>query len=62
MVDDLIAAAKCGTDSIKTNAIITTFVESKKLSFGALKFTFQDPIGSIIPRDRYHTYTVCNNE
>ena len=37
MVDDLIAAANCGTDSIRTNAIITAFIESKKLQFGTAK-------------------------
>ena len=37
MVDDIIVMAMCGINSIKTNSIINSFVESKKLKFGESK-------------------------
>ena len=37
MIDDLASFIKCGVDSIKTNAIINSKIESKKLEFGAKK-------------------------
>ena len=37
MVDDIIAMSTCGPESIKTNAIINSFVESKQMQFGHKK-------------------------
>ena len=37
MFDDVASIAKCGIDSIKTNAIINAKIESKKLEFGHTK-------------------------
>ena len=38
MIDDTIAATKCGIQSVEMNALINTFIESKKLSFNTSKF------------------------
>ena len=37
MCDDVVSVARCGIDSIKTNAIINAKIESKKLEFGPKK-------------------------
>ena len=37
MVDDLLTMNKCGTDSIKANTIVNSFMESKKLELGTSK-------------------------
>ena len=37
MIDDVASFSECGTESVKTNAIINAKVESKKLSFGPKK-------------------------
>ena len=37
MIDDVIAMDKCGKDSIRSNSIISAFVDSKKQSFGIKK-------------------------
>ena len=37
MCDDVVSVARCGLDSIKTNAIIDSKIESKKLEFGPTK-------------------------
>ena len=37
MCDDVVSVASCGIDSIKTNAIINSKIESKKLEFGPTK-------------------------
>ena len=37
MCDDVVSVARCGIDSIKTNAIINSKIESKKLEFGPTK-------------------------
>ena len=34
MVDDSLDVQKCGVDAIKSNALINTFKEHKKLSMG----------------------------
>ena len=31
MIDDILAVSECGTQSVKTNATITSFIDSKKL-------------------------------
>ena len=36
-VDDILAVAKCGNPAVKANAIINSFIESKKLEFGQNK-------------------------
>ena len=37
MVDDLAVITKCGNDTIKANAVINSFIESKKLNFSKKK-------------------------
>ena len=37
MIDDTIAATKCGIQSVEMNALINTFIESNKLSFNTSK-------------------------
>ena len=37
MVDDLLCVQRCGNDSIKANAVINAFVETKKLTLGKSK-------------------------
>ena len=37
MIDDVLVVAECGTKSVKTNAIINSFIESKKLKMSANK-------------------------
>ena len=76
MIDDVGSFAKCGVDSLKTNAIINAKIESKKLEFGPSK-CFNIHIGknsskcqslkvhnSDINRRSYETYlgdVVCNS-
>ena len=37
MVDDALIISTCGTESVKTNSVINSFIESKKLKFGKSK-------------------------
>ena len=37
MIDDTFAATRCGIQSVQMNALINTFIESKKLYFNTLK-------------------------
>ena len=37
MVDDVISVQKCSTDTVKSNSIIISFIESKKLKLSSRK-------------------------
>ena len=37
MIDDILAVSECGTNSVKTNAIINSFIDSKKLKLSDKK-------------------------
>ena len=44
-IDDVLSVTKCGNESVKTNAIIHSKIDTKQLKFGPSK-CFKMPVGS----------------
>ena len=53
MIDDLATVNKCGADSIVSNSITNTFVESKRLELGEKKV-----IRCILVKERAQSYAL----
>ena len=62
MIDDILAISDCGNNSVKTNAIIQSKIETKQLRFGPKK-CFKMHIGNkalkTCPTLKVHEHGIC---
>ena len=62
MIDDVLAISDCGNNSVKTNAIIQSKIETKQLTFGPKK-CFKMHIGNkalkTCPTLKVHEHGIC---